>query len=551
MTTLAGCATAPNGAPGGPMGSIEQGFEHVATRVHDVFDSPDPCSNNDRNIGIAGGAVAGALLAHLMGKSGKALVAGSALGALAGGWIGHTMDARRCALYQIARRNKLELVSVPLTEQRLHPSAAHSGASHTIGLDVQLADKSDEFVPGTATLMPAARQYLGAIARQYTPRTMEQSLGAQATPAQRSEMANRQVLIVGHTDEMDDMRGVNLAELSQQRAKAVARVFAANGVPARNIFYQGAGDSLPLSSNATARGRADNNRVQIVDTPDVHTMTAFLQGRAADPRDFRSTRPTQSASSEPQHAATASVAPTPPSVAPASPGREARFARTPRATPPAAVAEAPAHVAQPASAGHLRVPRSMPVTADAQDIGLAGRPMETGYRIDLGAPATHSLFSLISSAHAAAPVVVGPCWKDHAHETTDVRNLATGQALSIRDALPGLYGEPWWSQQGNAAVALLHAYAPRDGGSPVPPTTVEFYARHPGVRHWHLTAKDASAPVNVYRGSRFTLYRVFLRERAQCVDLAVPNATASSHGYVIYERGGREYGAALQFTPRG
>lgn len=554
------------------MASIRNGFIHVETGVHNIFDNPDPCSNNDRNIGIAGGAVAGLLATHFLGKRGGALVAGAAIGALAGGLIGHSMDSRRCALYKIAEKNKLKLLSAAITEQRLGLAPVNgSNAKHAVGLDVQLANKQDEFQPGTATLNPQARVYLGQIASEYTPKALEDSLGANASPAQRQQIANRQVLVVGHTDERDSMPGLDLARLSQERAKAVARVFEQHGVPAGNIFYQGAGDSLPLISNATASGRADNNRVQIVDTPDLHTMTEFLQTREANPADFESAKPTLAAttvigaaasqtgqtatpSATAQDSAAGSAAQAkPPAPATSFWGRWEHKAQSltlgskrpaPQRPLPVAPAPVPAHATAPAVA-------AVPVTQKAPVLGLVGQPMQAGYRIDLGAPTTHSLFSIIPSAHAAAPVVVGPCWQDHPHGATVVRNLASGEPLSIRNAMPGLYGEPWWSQQNDAAVALLHTYAPRDGGAPVPPTTVEFYSKRPGTAQWHLTAKDLQAPVNIYRGSRFTLYRVFLSKRAQCVDLAVPNATAASHGYVIYKDVGREYGASLQFTPRG
>ncbi len=566
-TVLSGCATPPNGGQANPMAAIQNSFTYVETGIHNVFDNPDPCSNNDRNIGIAGGALAGALAAHFLGKRNGALIAGAAIGALAGGLIGHSMDSRRCTLYKIAEKNKLKLASAVITEQRLGVTPANgTSANHAVGLDVQLVNKQDEFLPGTATLTPQARVYLGEIANEYTPEALEKSLGPNASAAQRQQMANRQILIVGHTDERDDVPGVDLAKLSQERAKTVAQVFEQHGVPARNIYYQGAGDSLPLSSNATPSGRSDNNRVQIVDTPDLHTMVAFLQTREANPADFVSTKPTQAPTTALSTAASKSgSSATPTANVQTSTSGTAERANAPahaisflgrlehkvqsltlgsKLPPLAARSPSPSHAVAPAAA---KVQTRQRTTV----LGLVGQPMDAGYRIDLGAPTTHSLFSIFPSARAAAPVIVGPCWQDHPHNTTMVRNLASGEPLSIRNAIPGLYGEPWWGQQNDAAVAMLHVYAPRDGGAPVPPTTVEFYSKRPGSATWQLIAKDLHAPVNVYRGSRFTLYRVFLHKQVQCVDLAVPNPTASSRGYVIYQDGGHEYGASLQFTPRG
>ena len=49
---LTGCATAP-GAPNDPLHQLKEAFA-----------SDDPCSNNARNIGMVGGALAGILLVN-------------------------------------------------------------------------------------------------------------------------------------------------------------------------------------------------------------------------------------------------------------------------------------------------------------------------------------------------------------------------------------------------------------------------------------------------------------------------------------------------------
>jgi hypothetical protein len=95
------------------------------------------------------------------------------------------------------------------------------------------------------------------------------------------------VLIVGHTDENDSSLGADPATLSQQRAKAVAKVFADQGVPVQNIFYQGAGDTLPIAPNTTDQGREENQRVQIVDVPTEKDLQQFLSARTADPANYR------------------------------------------------------------------------------------------------------------------------------------------------------------------------------------------------------------------------------------------------------------------------
>ncbi|WGH80438.1 OmpA family protein [Jannaschia sp. GRR-S6-38] len=66
--------------------------------------------------------------------------------------------------------------------------------------------------------------------------------------------------IIGHTDSRAS--DAYNRRLSQRRANAVARVAQASG--ARVIEVSGAGESRPQASNATAAGRAQNRRVEII-----------------------------------------------------------------------------------------------------------------------------------------------------------------------------------------------------------------------------------------------------------------------------------------------
>jgi OOP family OmpA-OmpF porin len=68
--------------------------------------------------------------------------------------------------------------------------------------------------------------------------------------------------IVGHTDDVGDDE-YNQA-LSEQRADAVARHLVKVGVDASKMVVLGLGEKLPVASNATAEGRADNRRVEVL-----------------------------------------------------------------------------------------------------------------------------------------------------------------------------------------------------------------------------------------------------------------------------------------------
>lgn len=570
-TLIAGCAINPQ--------TGQPDFSPAAkAEFKSVFDSSDPCSNNNRNIGAVLGVGAGALLGHYLGKSTATTIFGAGAGGLAGMLIGHAMDQRRCNLYRIAQQYQMKLVSAPITAASLDVPVPEGGkANQPVGLDVQMGNPDDEFAPGTAILTPKAHEYLGKIADQYNPKAMQTQLGGQVSAGQGG-VETRQLLVVGHTDERDGVSGVDLARLSEARAKAVAEVFRQHGVPAANISYQGAGDALPIASNGTQQGRSDNNRVELIDVPTVNALKAYASTRTANPANFSVARATQAGDAG-QDALMAAGSGTTVPVAAASAVSVAETASANRATSvPAATPEtgttvkpkakavmAPSadktKIAQGASGGNQAatptktVSRASAVSAQSKAMsGFNGEPIgANGYQVNLGASTEKSsIFSFITAAHADTPVIIGSCLQDHPHVSSPIRSLASNQPLKLGDALPGLYGQPWLGSQGDAGIALLHVYVPSDGAAPIPPVTAEIYRKDgSGGFASKPLARYKDAPVNVYRGTNATLYRVFLNNGAQCVDLRVPVRSANANGLLVYPWNDEEYKALVNFSSKG
>jgi len=72
------------------------------------------------------------------------------------------------------------------------------------------------------------------------------------------------VLVEGHTDNIPTgKRQTDNMELSLRRAKAIATILIAHGVPTGRISTIGYGDSRPIESNDTEEGRAKNRRVEV------------------------------------------------------------------------------------------------------------------------------------------------------------------------------------------------------------------------------------------------------------------------------------------------
>ncbi|WP_215875535.1 OmpA family protein [Acidithiobacillus ferruginosus] len=498
VSTMTGCATvsAPPGSPGGA--------SQRENTLSSIFDSPSPCSNNDRNIGMVLGGVTGALVGGLThGVEGA--VVGAVVGVGGGFLVGHFLDARRCELYKIAKANDLKIASARITSAKLGvaPTSPAQKPSAAIGLDVQVENKGGEFAPGTALITPQAQAYLSQIARQYAPAVVEKHLPANATPEQRLAAVNHKILIVGHTNLMDQaISGMSAAKLSQQRARAVATVFAENGVPAGNIYYQGAGDALPIAPVHTARGEKENNRVQIVDVPTVSDIQDYVQRRTVNAGDF-----------VPQ-----------PNVS--APTPEANVGPAVRYPIPAPV---------PVKAVHARA------RMGAGD-GFGGTPLSgNGIPVDLGAaPASHSMFGLISSAQADAPVIVPACLSSHPHPVTAVRNLASGQTLPPRDYVSGFYDAVWVAHAGKNLVAITHANVLKGAGTYVPRPDVLIYKDYHGNTR-QAPVFSGKVPVNVYRGQNKTLYRVFVNGPAKCIDMVVPTGEYQGGSRLYYTLNGKKY----------
>jgi len=101
------------------------------------------------------------------------------------------------------------------------------------------------------------------------PRRSAEITGQGSAVLEKNLAASRELLsraayieVVGHTDDVGD-DSYNL-ELSEQRANAVRDYLVKAGVDASKIVTVGAGESMPVASNTTEEGRAENRRVDVL-----------------------------------------------------------------------------------------------------------------------------------------------------------------------------------------------------------------------------------------------------------------------------------------------
>ena len=197
----------------------------------------DPYSStprrNNTGTGVIAGAIGGALLGYLTNTSDseegrKNALIGAGIGALGGAAVGAYMDRQQ-------RELEAQLSGTGV-------GVARQGDNLILRMpsDVTFASNQSSINPGFyATLDDVA-----AVLNRY-----DQSI----------------VDIIGHADS-DGAEDYTL-NLSRQRASSVAQYLVSRNVLADRLYVDGRGESEPVATNATAEGKAQNRRVEILIRP--------------------------------------------------------------------------------------------------------------------------------------------------------------------------------------------------------------------------------------------------------------------------------------------
>lgn len=555
---LTGCATAP-GAPNDPLHQLKEAFA-----------SDDPCSNNARNIGMVGGALAGILLVNAVGNGkDKSRLIGATVGGLVGGLVGADMDRKRCELSKVAKKYALNITfadiqaegfAQPTTVATKDPSpTAHAQATtkskgaEIIGNSVTIQDKegtSGHFESGSDRLTPKAREYFAAIAEQYTPDVM---LAAQADK-QRQEEARKQIqqrhlLLVGHTD--DTGSSALNADLSERRAKAVAAFLLGKGVPEGAIYYQGAGETLPVADNRTEAGRAVNRRVEIVELANEAGFQKYLEARKPQYSFYR-IQPAVSSSAAPATTSPGASTPVPASSLPTNTTQAKKS--TPSPVPPAKVASVKLGNSKVVTAEKAAAPAAAPSRAAGVVAGLdfGGVPYSVpAAKINTGMLVPESNFSLISAAHADDSVLTADCSFDRPRNTGQVKSLRDGSAYKTSEHLPQLYGKTWASEVNGNLVVINRLAVLRNGTTPANLPELKVYARYKAGSGKKPDVME-EPQVNSYRVDKGVLYRMFPRNArgVQCMDVlfALDGSTTARAGKLLYTKANTRY--VTDFNPQ-
>lgn len=490
----------------------------------ETFASDDPCSNNSRNIGLVAGTVLGAVLGHQLKNKGGAL-AGAGVGALVGGLVGHDMDRKKCELSKLAKKYALDMTFVEVKSGSVNPEASET-KSDTVGLSVSIRDQDNNghFQVGSDNLSPNAQAYFTEIANEYSYPQQFARLPTNASAESRQAvelLKTKRLLIIGHTDDTGNSQ-LN-ADLSERRAKALAAVFRQAGISPDNLFFQGAGETLPVADNRTSEGRARNRRVEIVDLTDDKVFRQYLATRSARTDYYRvdTTRPAPAAK-----------------TAGTSERQDGKQVLPVAKKTPSKVAVVPAP----------QVSTATPVAQARFDFG-GKSSSERIAALDIGPIAAPSSFNILPVAQANDTPLTRSCEYDKPRIANGVKSFKDNKEIATADYMPGLYGTSWTDNVNGHLVALTRVAVLRDGGAPAGKPQLLVYKNYtPGSK----AKPDYSiAPeVNTYKGQKALLYRVFVGGPINCLDIVIPNSdpNSSKESWLYYDSDGKPLRAS--FNPQ-
>lgn len=194
------------------------------------------CATDDPNRRAKTGAVIGAIAGAVLGKElhdEKGMYIGAAFGAIAGGSVGNYMDKQQA---ELEKKLKEEAEAKELKITRLPDNSLLIGIASEASFDVNQSNVKTEFL-GTF-------QKIGEVLKDYETTVVH---------------------VIGHTDSSGSTE-YNQG-LSEKRSAEVGSVLTGQGLDQRRVITEGRGEMEPIASNASAEGRKQNRRVDIVIKP--------------------------------------------------------------------------------------------------------------------------------------------------------------------------------------------------------------------------------------------------------------------------------------------
>lgn len=434
------------------------------------------CAAMEQHGGKIIGGLGGAALGALACEGDPACIAAGLVGGLV---LGDLYDKRQERLRQIAEEKDIALESKQLKT---------FNSDKTNGLELSI-NEGGMFESGKANLKTKARLDLMAIATVYRD-------------------ATQKILVIGHSD-ASGPDAFN-QKLSEKRARTVAKLFEEVGVPAGQVYFQGAGESQPIATNNTPGGRAINRRVEVIEIDSEQSLAAYNLERQNDRKYLAHSNRTSEEKADIRK----------------------RVKASPVAQKPAASTAQPA--LSPSSLALLDF-GGVPASDDFSQITQAAGSTEN----DSGGIS----FSMFSKAVADEPLNLSPCYMDAPRVSGDIQNLATGQKLAaskldMSEFWPGLNGSIWYDVVNGHGVGYVDLVVAKQTGIPQGRPTVKVYENVENEK----TADYVTQPhIESYPGDKGLLLRTYFAsdQPIQCMDVVLANGSgqAAKAGVLYYASG--------------
>lgn len=484
------------------------GCASVGNTLKETFNSDDPCSNNARNIGIVAGAVGGAVIGSAIGdKKTGAIVGGLAVGALLGGFIGNDIDRRRCEIHKLAKKYDLEIETNYLTVNTQDNSSQ--------GLSANISTDSVElFEPNSKTPTAKGRKVFSEIADSYKLKSNNFDLSKMTDKEKKETMQSIekrnkeiQILLIGHTDDVGNTE--QNAQLSEQRAKEIAKIFNKKGFSKSQIYYQGAGESFPIADNKTEKGRRKNRRVEVVDISNNQGFDEFILKRKPNTDFYRNDKDDKQVIAKKDTIK-----------------KSTKFGKYTKKENNSNTKKANEQSSEQKYEvqNNKENNKEKVITNNSNFIDFGGKIYNKNNSITL--KQGDSFFGFIKSSHAATDIPI--CPNDHYRANKGVKSLQT-EKLKMSQYFNNMKKGSAWSNIVNGhLVRLNNVSILRDGYATQNPTLLVYKDYEKGKKQTAASIKTV-AKVNTYLGSENLLYRIFVeKESIKCIDVLIDTKSMSS-----------------------
>ncbi|MEZ9718646.1 hypothetical protein A9259_17155 [Vibrio cyclitrophicus] len=450
--------------------------------------------NTTTLIGCAGGMIVGGLAGKAIGGKKGAWI-GAGVGALVGCSVGYYWAQREAKLAEAAEKQNVDVEFERIGSQDDSEVDGMVVVQSKAIIEAEKAGNTEqiESVVGDSEVVGLSATVKGDIFQTgQTDISSAKHKRFFKTYADTVKPSGSAVLIVGHTDNTGSAK-IN-AEVSLKRARSVARELILNGIPKENIYIYGAGESQPITSNNSTRGRAENRRIEVVTLDNKpEYITNYVRYKATEPS-YAKLRTTDN------------------------------------------IAKRSKTVSQQVTKGQATSVQSTTAVKDLIDKNNRRSISNSSY-VDFGGESYqgtgNNLFAYIGARESNNFSIIGQavantleessCVYDEPSVTTPLFKISDDPRRTT-DYLPGMNRTAWGAEVNEHLVALAPLAVDRSSLEPTESPSIYVYEGYALNKKVKPQKTHKVVDVNIYNGSEGVIYRAFVQDKnypIKCVDIAV------------------------------